>query len=137
MVLGNPDGSLIFAAYRHLFFCNNALEVELHAIREGLALALERSDLPMVIQSDSSTALSSLSSDILDRSAYGHLITEIKHLLAGREFFPMKISRDQNRVADRLANHGRVECSTACWLQICPPCIVELLPPDCNSASME
>ena len=41
MVLRNPDGSLIFASYRHLFFCNDALEVELHAIREGLALALE------------------------------------------------------------------------------------------------
>ena len=137
MVLRNPDGSLIFAAYRHLFFCNEALEAELHAIREGLALALERSDLPMVIQSDSSMMLSSLSSDILDRSAYGHLVTEIKHLLAGREFFPTKVSRDQNRVADHLANHGRVECSTACWLQNCPSCIPELLPADCNSASIE
>lgn len=97
MVLRNPDRSLIFAAYRHLFFYNEVLEVELHAIREGLALALERPDLPMVIQSDSSMMLSSLSSDILDRSAYGHLVMEIKHLLTGREFFPMKISRDQNR----------------------------------------
>ena len=116
MVLKNPDGSLIFDAYRRLFFCNDSLEAELHAIREGLAPAFEPSDLPMVIQSDSSTTLSSLSFDILDRSAYGHLVSEIKHLLVGREFLPMIISRDQNRVADRLTNHGRVECSIACWL---------------------
>ena len=41
MVLRNPDGNLIFASYRHLFFYNNALEAKLHVIREGLVLALE------------------------------------------------------------------------------------------------
>lgn len=62
MVLRKADGSLIFAAYRHLFFCNDALEEELH---EGISLAIKRSELPVVLQSDSSTALSSLSSSTL------------------------------------------------------------------------
>ena len=41
MILRDTDGHMIFAAYRYLFVCNDALEAELHAIREGLALPLE------------------------------------------------------------------------------------------------
>lgn len=63
----------------------------------------------------------------LDRSAYGHLIEEIKDLMVVREFIPTKNSRDQNRVADCVAKFGRTECNTACWLHKGHPCIVELL----------
>uniref|UniRef100_A0A453GM97 RNase H type-1 domain-containing protein n=1 Tax=Aegilops tauschii subsp. strangulata TaxID=200361 RepID=A0A453GM97_AEGTS len=75
--------------------------------------------------------------DSLDKSTYSHLVSEIKHLLVGREFVPIKVSRGQNRVADRMANYGRIECTTACWLQDCPSCIAELLLADGNSASIE
>ncbi|KAM3261091.1 hypothetical protein ACQJBY_052018 [Aegilops geniculata] len=57
--------------------------------------------------------------------------------MVGREFIPMKISRDQNRVADHLANHGRTDHSTACWLRRGHPCIAELLSADCNSTILE
>lgn len=43
---------LIFSACRHLYHCRNALEYELAAIREGLLLALQWSELPIVIESD-------------------------------------------------------------------------------------
>ncbi|KAM3196451.1 hypothetical protein ACQJBY_072232 [Aegilops geniculata] len=104
---------------------------------EGMALSVEHTTLPVVVQSDSMTALSVLTSNELDRSAYGHLILEIKYLMVGREFIPMKISRDQNRVADHLANHGRTDYSTACWLRRGHPCIAELLWADCNSTLLE
>ena len=49
-----------------------------------------------------------------------------------REFIPQKICRDQNRVADCLANYSHTKSCTAVWLQRGPPCIGDLLPVDCN-----
>lgn len=61
-------------------------------------------------------ALSALSNESLDRSTYGHLVAQIKGLVENRVFIPVKVSRDQNKVAHCLANYGRSEDSTACWL---------------------
>lgn len=61
MILRNGDGSVTFSGYRHLFHCNDGLEAELHAIMEGMSLFVEYSPLPMVVRSDSTTALSVLS----------------------------------------------------------------------------
>ena len=36
MILRDDKGGVIFATYRKLFHCNEALEVELHALLEGL-----------------------------------------------------------------------------------------------------
>uniref|UniRef100_A0A452ZRM5 RNase H type-1 domain-containing protein n=1 Tax=Aegilops tauschii subsp. strangulata TaxID=200361 RepID=A0A452ZRM5_AEGTS len=99
MVLRNEDGSLVFAAYKYIFNCNDALESDIHALMQGMALAIQHSDKPMVIQPDSSCALATILDDTLSRLAYGHLDAEIKALLVDREFVPLKISRDQNRVA--------------------------------------
>ena len=63
MILRRDDGSIIFAAYRVIFNCNEALEVEIHAIMQGMALALQHIDLPVKVQSDSCNALSILSGD--------------------------------------------------------------------------
>ena len=113
MVLRDDKGKVVFAAYRVLFHCNDALEAELHAIMEGMKLAKEHTSLPVMVQSDSSTALLSLSSGALDCSSYAHIVSEIQGLMVAREFIPSKIPRLKNRVADRLANHGRLECSIA------------------------
>ncbi|XBI48524.1 hypothetical protein VPH35_112235 [Triticum aestivum] len=104
---------------------------------QGLALALQHSDLPVVVQTDSSKALSSLTNDALLRSAYGQIVLEIKSLIGTMEFFPQKISRLQNRVADRLAKYSRTKHATAVWLGSVPPCIEELWPLDCNSIPMQ
>lgn len=47
-------------------------------------------------------------------------------MMVGRDFVPMKISREQNRVADSLANYERIDRSTARWLRGGHPCIAEL-----------
>lgn len=137
MVLRSCDGAIIFAAYRFIFHCNDPLEAELHAIMQGMALAIEHSNRPVLLQSDSSEALSCLSSNALLRSAYGQLVMEIKHLAATREFYPQKISRSQNRVADRLASYSRSKRATAVWLGSVPPCIEDLWPLDCNSMILQ
>ncbi|XBI43974.1 hypothetical protein VPH35_108682 [Triticum aestivum] len=104
---------------------------------QGMALAIQHSNYPLVLQSDSSEALSCLSTDALQRSAYGQLVLEIKHLAGSREFVPQKLSRSQNRVADRLANYSRLERATVVWLRTIPPCIDDLWPLDCNSMNLQ
>ncbi|KAF7106942.1 hypothetical protein CFC21_107644 [Triticum aestivum] len=102
-----------------------------------MALAIQHSNLPVVLQSDSSEALSSVSNAALVRSAYGHLVLEIKDLLGSREFVPQKISHTQNRVADWLANYSRSERATAVWPGSVPPCIEDLWPLECNSMNLQ
>ncbi|XP_073368114.1 uncharacterized protein [Aegilops tauschii subsp. strangulata] len=116
MVLRDETGKVLFAAYHYIFNCNDALEAEVHALMQGMALAIPHSTLPVVVQSDSATALSSLSSNCLNRSAYGQLVLEIKELMGDREFLPQKILRSQNSVADRLAKYSRSERTTAVWV---------------------
>ncbi|VAI38162.1 hypothetical protein VPH35_093165 [Triticum aestivum] len=104
---------------------------------QGMTLAIVHSEAPVILQSDSSEALSCLATDALQRSAYGHLVMEIKHLSGTREFIPQKLSRAQNRVADRLANYSRSERATAVWLGSIPPCIEDVWPLDRNSMIMQ
>ena len=137
MVLRNDDGSMIFAAYRYIFHCNDALEAEMHAIMQGMALAIQHSDKSVRVQSDSSNALATLTGDTLSRSAYGHLGAEIKAYLDVREFVPCKIGREQHMVAHLLAHYSRTECCTAVWLNSSPPCCEEQLAWDCNPIILE
>ncbi|XBI45435.1 hypothetical protein VPH35_109903 [Triticum aestivum] len=104
---------------------------------QGMALSIQHCNLPIVVQSDSAQALLSLTGESLARSAYGHLVAEIRRLMGDREFIPMKLKREQNRVADRLATYSRTESTTAVWLGHGPPCLEELLPFDCNPMNME
>lgn len=76
-----------FAAYKFVFHCNDALEAENHALMQGMALAIQDTDLPVIVQADSSMALLILADDYLDCFAYGHL-AKIKALLVDREFIP-------------------------------------------------
>ncbi|KAF7049888.1 hypothetical protein CFC21_058342 [Triticum aestivum] len=103
---------------------------------QHMALAIQHSDLPVIVQTDSSEALSSLTNDGLVHSRYGHIVLEIKDLLGSREFSSQKISRLQNSVADRLAKYSRSEQATAVWLGSVPSCIEDIWPLDCNTIHM-
>ena len=137
MILRDDTGKILFAAYRYIFHCNDSLDAEIHALMQGMALAIEHTTLPVVVQSDSSEALSVLSSKSLMKSAYGQLILEIKELMSNREFVQQKIHRSQNNIADRLANYSRSERATAVWLHSVPPCIEDLWPLDCNTVNLQ
>jgi hypothetical protein len=63
---------------------------------EGLALAHQWSELPVLIQTDCAEAITVMKCTGKNRSAYGHLIDEIKHLLNIRDNVLMKIERGQN-----------------------------------------
>uniref|UniRef100_A0A452XM36 RNase H type-1 domain-containing protein n=1 Tax=Aegilops tauschii subsp. strangulata TaxID=200361 RepID=A0A452XM36_AEGTS len=82
---------------------------------KGWQLAIQHSNFPVVVQSDSVNALAILAGDTLSRSAYGHSSAGIRENMAVGEFVPlMMISREQNRVAHQLAFYSRTEACTCC-----------------------
>ena len=125
------------AACRHIQFCNDSLEAEIHAIMGGMALATQWSDLPVIVQADYTGALSALTDESLSRSAARHLVAEVKKLMEGREFIAVKVSRSKNRVAHALANYGRSEHINSCWVHQEPAFISNLVLADCNSVTTE
>ncbi|KAE8801645.1 Alpha-amylase [Hordeum vulgare] len=130
MVRRNSEGVILFAVYRYIFHCNDPVEAKLHTMMQGMAVTIQHSNSPVVLQSDSSEALFCLSTDALRRRAYGQLVMEIKHLTGSREFVSQKLNRLQNRVTDRFANYSRSERTIAVWLRSVPPCIEDLWPLD-------
>ncbi|KAE8787922.1 Autophagy-related protein 7 [Hordeum vulgare] len=52
MILRDNKGTVIFASYRKLFHCNEALEEEVQAMKEGLDLSVVHSQTTIVLQSD-------------------------------------------------------------------------------------
>lgn len=71
MILRDNKGTVIFASYRKLFHCNDALEAELQAMKEGLQLAVVHSQSTIVLQADCAVALKMSAEESFDRSAYG------------------------------------------------------------------
>ena len=106
-------------------------------LRSVLVLARQHTELPVMVQFDSLSAISCLFSSSLDRSVYGHLVAEIKSLVIYRVFIPQKLHWSQNSVADCLARYSRSERAIAVWLDRGPPCIEELLLLDCSPTFLE
>lgn len=67
MILRYDKGDVIYAAYRCIFHCDEALEAELHAIMEGVSLAIQRTNLLVQLQSDCAVVLSALANESLDK----------------------------------------------------------------------
>ena len=104
MILRNSEGHIIFASCRFLHTCSSALEAEVSACAEGIALALEWSTEPFTIESDCSVAVNMLSDGTPNRSPVTALVEEGKLLLkSGRDHSISHARRSQNRVAHALA----------------------------------
>ena len=116
MILRNHQGIIIFSACRSLFSCRDALEAELCACTEGVSLALERCDLPIVVELDSKKAVTMISSEGVHRSIYAPVVQEIKHLLSLRQTCITHVSRSQNKASDSLAVFARIHGRTMTWL---------------------
>jgi hypothetical protein len=97
--------------------CENALEAELRACVEGLALALHRSPLPIIVETDCSQLVAATKASTRDRSPLLHLISEIEHLASQvSNCVFVKVERSQVRVSHYLANMARVERRSETWL---------------------
>ena len=118
MVLRDSEGKIIFSACREIRACDNALTAELAACREGLELALFRTDAPIKIELDCAEAVTMITAREQDRSAHRTVIEEIRRLatMEGREVSFSLCCRSQNKVSHELAKYGRSTPRTAVWL---------------------
>jgi hypothetical protein len=74
MVLRDEVGTVIFSACRFLPSCAEAFEAELLACSEGLSLALQYSQLPIIVDSDCARLVAVIQEATQDRSPFLHII---------------------------------------------------------------
>ncbi|VAI49470.1 unnamed protein product [Triticum turgidum subsp. durum] len=137
MILRDHRGAINFSSCRVLFSCRDSLEAELCACMEGLSLALQRSELPIVVEMDSLEAISLISSLDADRSVYSSIVREIKHLMGLRKTCISHIVRSQNKASDCLAKFARTQGRTLTWLGAGPDEVVEIAFYDCKDVVIE
>jgi hypothetical protein len=83
------------------------------ACSEGLELAIQHSQLPIIIDSDCSELVSALKNPSQDHSSFLHTISGIKILASNdRVCNFVKVDRGQVRVSHCLANWARTQCQT-------------------------
>ncbi|XBH66185.1 hypothetical protein VPH35_119636 [Triticum aestivum] len=127
MVMRDVEGHIVFASLRHMFTCNSALAAELEACREGVALAMEWSSAPFILETGCSEAAAMLMHKSTDRSKNAGLVHEIKaSIYGGREVKVRAIRRESNQVSNELARIGRACVKTAVWLRSAPEEVVNL-----------
>ena len=137
MVLRDDKGAIIFSSCRQLFSCRKALEAELCACMEGLSSAIQRSEVPMIVEMDSIVAVKFIQASEVDRSIHSSIIKEIKYLKSLRESFITHVNRGQNKVSDSLAKFARIEGRTMTWLGSGPDEMVRITSDDCNDITSE
>lgn len=116
MIRRDDNGAMVFSACRFIERCNGALEAEILACVEGIALALHWTILPFEVETDWLTLTQMLQSREKDLSASAHLVREIRRLIDGdREISARKIHHAQNQVSHSLANKARSEVLNEFW----------------------
>ena len=130
MILRDDRGEIIYSACRELRICDNALEAELAACREGLELALHQSNLPILVELDSAKAVSMITTHEMDRSSHRALVVEIRRLAGSdaREISFTICSRQQNMFSHELAAYGRSTPRTTVLLTAGMDFVVNLAP---------
>ena len=137
MILRDHLGVINYSACRVLYSCRDPLEAELCACMEGLSLAIQRCDTPIVLELDSSEAITLISSSEVDRSVYSSIVREIKHLLGLRKTCISLISRSQNKASDSLAVFARIHGKTMTWLGSGPEETLVIVADDCKDSMIE
>lgn len=117
--------------------CRDALDAELSTCKEGLTLALQRSDLAINIELDSVNAVNMIQSTEVDRSIYAHVVQEIKQLRSSRTSCITHVHRCQNKASDRLASFARINDRTMTWLGSGLDEILEIVRDDCKDILIE
>jgi hypothetical protein len=110
MVLRDEYGNIVFFAFRQLLTYADPLEAETRACEEGLSLAMQWSDKPVVLELDCKVLIEAIKDKNQDRSPLAHVISVIRDLCNGtRTISIVKVDRSQNMVSHCLANLARRE----------------------------
>jgi ribonuclease HI len=124
MILRDEDGSIIFTASRYLPVCESPLEAEILACNEGLALALEQTEKPILVESDCLELCSMVNDNNINRSQFAALIDVTKSLCRQeRTCHVSHIRRECNGVSHTLARFGYSGQCTRVWYRHGPDII--------------
>jgi ribonuclease HI len=132
VVLRDHHGEFSAGVCRFLTSVMDPEQAELMACKQAVVLAKDMGVDRIVLESDCMSALAKISGDGIDRSLHGHLVEEIKVLLAGfAEHRLRHVRRSCNGVAHLLAKEGY--CNKVCrtWVGSPPEVIVNLLASEC------
>jgi ribonuclease HI len=137
MIIRRSDGTIVLSSCRSLRKCGSALEAELCAVMEGMSLALEWCQEPIIVETDSDTVVKMLCNKVKDLSPLGHLVAEAKELLSDRIVRISKVPRSHVSSGHLLASFGRLNDHTTVWLGSGPEAILDSLLRDCNSTLID
>ena len=113
MILRDSVGAIIFSSCQVMFACRDDLETELCACMEGLSLSIQRSELPIIVEMDSTmVAMRMIQAQNVDRSLYSAIIGEIRYVMSLRRTCITFVDRSQNKVNDSFASFARFEGRT-------------------------
>lgn len=117
MVLRDDTGAIIFSVCHFLHSSTSPLEAELAACLEGVTLALERTDGPLIVEMDCMQGVDFLTEQSVNRSPVASFVWETKSLLyGGRQHKIQHVCRSSNAAAHFMAQMGRSSQRTVVWL---------------------
>nr|CAB3477240.1 unnamed protein product [Digitaria exilis] len=136
VIARNWQGEVIFSAWRVIFRCASALEAEALSCVEGLRLATQWAQEPVVLEMDCKCVVEAMKSGE-GRSEVSFLIMEVKELtelIVNWEV--VQVKRECNVIAHELAHLARRNCHSAVWLGREPACVIDQVKFECNSLLM-
>lgn len=80
VVVRDPNGVVLLAAWRTVPQGRDAEEVEAMAIREGFRLAAEERGLSVVFESDSCSIVSLMQRPVMDQGAVRFIVEEVRQV---------------------------------------------------------
>jgi hypothetical protein len=113
--------------------CADATDAELAAIEEGMALAMNWTQMNFVVESDCSEAIHLIKSTTPNTSMYASRIQVIREFFRERDITLAEVYREANIASHALAKLGRVGGRTETWFENLPPEIGKAIDMDCNS----
>ena len=102
------------------------------AIREGVSLALQWSNLPIDIESDCLEAVSMLVRSGSNLSKYSFMMKEIKQSMGEQDSSITHIRCNGNCASHSMANFARAQGRTTVWLGSAPSVVIDIVLRDCN-----
>ena len=110
------------------------MEAELGSCMEGLSLAIQWSDLSVLLEVDLASVVNILKDEDVDWSALASLVAETKYFFSPVEPILFMSSIDKTFVLFFLANSVRTKNRIVVWLGSWRPEAVDLCKVDCNMA---
>jgi ribonuclease HI len=120
VIARNSEGAVVFMAWRALFRCADAAEAEARACVEGVRLATQLAQVPVIIESDCVRVVKAMK-EKKDLSDLSFIFAEaFDHAQLLSSWRVVKVNKDFNQVANELAIFARRNSHTAVWVGQAP-----------------